>query len=190
MKKMMIALAGIAAVMMLASCQKEVEIDGDVSLEQPTTYDYRLKVNGTVRKTVYELKETEEYYSPDGNSHTTAWYAVKGKGENYTVNNWQGSIHWKNDPDYKSNVKEYALTISDDRKEFPTELTIEFYDKKYRVAGKHYSSYDSEYSGVLDTSPEKSTFKLRVDYDVRDDDKDYKIGDTYTNYSYDLTFTR
>lgn len=187
MKKMMIALAGIAAVMMLASCQKEVEIDGDVSLEQSTTYDYRLKVNGTVTKSVYKRGLVKDIY---GKEHGLGWNYVQDDKNESSAKDWQGNVTWENNPNSKSNVKEYALTITDDRKEFPTELTIEYYDKKYRVAGNNYSSYGAFEGGVIDTSPEKSTFELRVIYSTRDDERDYDIGDTYTQYSYDLTFTR
>lgn len=192
MKKMTAALAGILTAMLLASCQKEVEIDGDVSLEK-TSYDYRLKVNGTVTKAVYEKKEKEEKYVPGVGNLVYEWDSVENDAEEYSAKDWKGTVQWDNDTN--SNVKKYYLTITDDRKEFPTEMTIEYYDKEYGVAEKGFwgwsyvVGYSTESHNTI-TNPEKSSFKVKVSYSDKDDNREYAIGETYTEYTYDLTFTR
>lgn len=59
----MTALAGVLTVMLLASCQKEVEIDGDVE-EEPASYSYRYVVSGTARHK-YQQYKNEEWISQD-----------------------------------------------------------------------------------------------------------------------------
>ena len=61
----MIALAGIVSVMMLASCQKEVEIDGDVSLEK-TEHWYRMAVEGTASSIEAEQRADGTYVEKSG----------------------------------------------------------------------------------------------------------------------------
>ncbi|MBP3366739.1 MAG: hypothetical protein J6K96_07080 [Treponema sp.] len=94
MKKMMIALAGIVSVMMLASCQKEVEIDGDVSTEK-TEYRYRMEITGT-----------GSYVPAEWDKTAKKWKAVEGAEAVELVAN-RGWLSW--DDSYNSNEEDYAI---------------------------------------------------------------------------------
>lgn len=95
MKKAMIALAGILSVMMLASCQKEVEIDGDVS-EEKTAYEYYLDV------TECTATEVDVVYD----SETEKWNKAEGAAA-YTLKANTASVSWNTDTN--TNMTEYTL---------------------------------------------------------------------------------
>lgn len=85
----MLALAGVVSAMLLASCQKEVEIDGDVEKES-SSYSYRYTVSGTATH-VYETydPETKKWTSYPGeeriaNMATISW-SDDNKNTNQTV---------------------------------------------------------------------------------------------------------
>lgn len=97
MKKAMIALAGIVSVMMLASCQKEVEIDGDVSKEK-TAYEYYLDV------TECTATEVDVVYD----SETEKWNKAEGAAA-YTLKANTASVSWNTNTN--TNMTEYTLEI-------------------------------------------------------------------------------
>lgn len=92
MKKMMVALAGIVSVLMLASCQKVVEVDGDVSIEK-TSYSYRMGITGTAS---YVLAEEDSWKAKEG-----------AKPVELVVNDAGCVLNWD---DYKiTNQKDYEF---------------------------------------------------------------------------------
>lgn len=94
MKKMMVALAGIVSVLMLASCQKVVEVDGDVSMAK-TSYSYRMEITGTAS---YVLAE----YDPAKKE----WKAKEGAKPVELVAN-AGWLNWGDS--VNTNQKEYSI---------------------------------------------------------------------------------
>ncbi|MBP3365818.1 MAG: hypothetical protein J6K96_02360 [Treponema sp.] len=151
MKKMMIALAGIVSVMMLASCQKEVEIDGDADVTDVTVrnYEYCLTGSGTVT-----CKE-------DGETKT------------YTVT--AGEISWSTDAKSHTNQYEYELygiKVKDDYMGFPFDKIVEYEGTFYAedVGAK-------EYKDIKITDPKKDTFTVTGSCKV--DDVEYTFDVTF-----------
>lgn len=111
----MIALAGVLSVMLLASCTKEVEIEGDADVTDVSsqTYNYRLKVSGTVKYPVYDEEKGEwvqktvtlksddsscggwigwNKNSNDHRNYKSYWFNVWGGG--LSLNNVIGNRKW------------------------------------------------------------------------------------------------
>ena len=151
MKKAMIALAGIVSVMMLASCTKEVEIDGDADVTNVTErkYEYRLTGSGTVT-----CKE-------DGETKT------------YTVT--AGKISWSTNANKHTNQYEYELDeikVKDEYMDFPFYKIVEYEGTFYAkdVGAK-------EYKDIKITDPKKDTFT--VTGSCKDDDVEYTFNVTF-----------
>lgn len=115
MKKLTAALAGIVMVMLAASCQKEVEIDGDVDIA-PAEYDYRLKAEGTVKIAesdgtikMYDIKEGTIEWSAYTNANYRKYYLSFNAGSNIHYSDdakiikYDGKFYW-NDVNDKNEV--------------------------------------------------------------------------------------
>lgn len=97
MKKMMIALAGAVSVLLLASCQKEIEIDGDVSLEN-NGGGYRMTVLGTGSYVEAEYDDAAEKWVAKDGAQPVALAANEGwigwddqrntNQKTYEINTW------------------------------------------------------------------------------------------------------
>lgn len=172
MKKAMIALAGIVSVMMLASCQKEVEIDGDVSLEK-TGYEYAMDVVCT-DATVASPKETNS----DGD--VTKWDTP------VVLRADTGSIEWD---DYKnSNVKEYELRVKCNGKINADERKLELsYVDLIKCKDSWYLEDVLDANKVTVTgSPEDSSFTVTAKNWIK---YGYSNSDV-KRYNFTLKFTR
>ncbi|MBP3365817.1 MAG: hypothetical protein J6K96_02355 [Treponema sp.] len=167
MKKAMIALAGVLSMLMLASCTKEVEIDGDVDRTDVTnqSYEYMLKAEGTVTWT----KEFD-------------WRSGTMKDVNKSVSVTSGQISWETDASASGNAKKYYLDVEWKAADDTTSFSWPFY-RIVKYNNKYYAGSIADTNEIEITNPESSSFSVKGTY---------KNGtsDNATTYTIDVKFSR
>lgn len=173
MKKMMVALAGIVSVLMLASCQKVVEVDGDVSIEK-TSYSYRMEVTGTASYVLAEYDSVKK-----------EWKAKEGAESVELVAN-EGWLSWE---DYAvTNQKKYYINAWYNGDTEKTVLTLDGLDLDELI------EYKGEFYMPDDVKPKN---KVTVTGSPRDDSFGVKVSNRHVErngddvlLTFDLTFSR
>lgn len=169
MKKAMIALAGVLSVMLLASCTKEVEIDGDVDRSDLTnqSYSYILKAEGTVTWT----KEFD-------------WSSGTVKDVNKSVSVTSGQLSWETDASASGNAKEYRLYNVEWKAADDTVSSFGWpIDEIVKYNGKYYADSIADTNEIEITNPESSSFSVKGTYKNG-------TGDNATTYTIDVKFSR
>lgn len=173
MKKMMVALVVIVSVLMLASCQKVVEVDGDVSMAK-TEYSYRMEVTGTAS---YVLAEKD--------SASNTWKAKEGAESVELVAN-EGWLYWSDEED--TNQKSYSINTwySGDTEKRVLYLSDLDLDELIEYKGEFYMPDDV-----------KPKNKVTVTGSPRDDSFGVKVSNRHVErngddvlLTFDLTFSR
>ena len=125
MKKCWFALVGIVSVLMLASCEKVVEIDGDVSIAK-TSYSYRMEITGTASYVLAEYDSVKKEWKAKSDAKSVELVANEGwlywnDAENtnqktYSINTW-----------YSGDTEKSVLYLSDLDLDDMVEYKGEFY---------------------------------------------------------------
>lgn len=183
MKKMMVALAGIVSVLMLASCQKVVEVDGDVSIEK-TSYSYRMEVTGTASYVLAEYDSVKKEWKAKEDAKSVELVANEG---------------WLNWRDYvNTNQKEYSINTwySGDTEKAKLYLGNLDLDDLVEYKGEFYlGNVDPSKKVAVKGSPRDEEFTVTVTNLHAREPADWDSEGKVTSYNdllltFELTFSR
>ena len=171
----MVALAGIVSVMMLASCQKEVEIDGDVdTTTTDRSYSYRLTAEGDV-----------SYIEAEENKNTRKIIAAEDARTVLCAVD-AGQISWEVSAYNQTNEKKYKFEASwsGDSNIPMGKESITFSSDIIKYKDAYYWGTVAASNKIEMTNPESSTFTMKGTVPVKKNSTDYRL------LTFDLKFTR
>lgn len=186
MKKMMIALAGVLSVMLLASCTKEVEIEGDADVTNVDwqNYQYRLKASGTVKYPVYDEEKGEWVQK-----------TVTLKSDDSSCGGWIG---WNKDSNHHSNYKSCWFNVWGDG--FSLNDKIGYYNSKEKKCdspaiinydGAYYLREKKDDCKLEISNPESESFTVKGTWKGSvNDGNSYYPNVPGKTIEFDLTLTR
>lgn len=172
MKKCWFALVGIVSVLMLASCEKVVEIDGDVSIAK-TSYSYRMEITGTASYVLAEYDSVKKEWKAKSDAKSVELVANEG---------W---LYW-NDAE-NTNQKTYSIKTwySGDTEKSVLDLSDLDLDDLIEYKGEFYLGWIGSDAKVTVTgSPRDESFTVKMsNRHVERYREDVLL-------TFDLTFTR
>lgn len=175
----MIALAGILSVMLIASCTKEVEIEGDADVANVDwqNYQYRLKASGTVKYPVYD-EESGKYVQKTATL----------KSDDSSCGGW---LSYNKDSNRHSNYKRYGLNVwsgdgdmsLESRSLIGDKVTIIEHDGSY-----YFEKADEKYKAEGTSNPESESFTVKGTWEGWVNN--YSSNSSKQKIEFDLTLTR